>query len=257
MKNLKNIFEVLNSIFNLLRDIKNYLALLDAGQDDILKECKKARISTELMLENQNEAVNLLTPSENQLKDKTECEQPHFEITDDTSAEDVMAAYKDERIAIYCADENEWKESVNVVSFYGITDNERKAPNTEKCIIDGYGRLINKKENNTHCVQTITLFDSFEHFISMTLQGYKTADNFVQGNLQSMADNGYIIVNWSDIRNLFNLTTTTETDEASENISNAGEILRSIRDKKMEELKAGTFAVEEEISSEFEGEPDA
>ena len=128
-------------------------------------------------------------------------EREHFILTENTTSDAIIAAYKNEIIAIHCTDEDEWKESVDFVSSLGVTTNDKTAPNKHKYIkfgsADDKGRMI-----NTHAIQSIHLFDMPEMFFFMMARGVKTKNNFIQGNDCAM-DDFYDIIEWADIRELF------------------------------------------------------
>lgn len=133
-----------------------------------------------------------------------DCEREHFVLTGDTDADAIIEAYKNEIIAIYCANEDEWKESVDFISSLGITTNDNLAPNA--CDEIGYGDVVSCiKFVNCHAIQSI----GFSLCLAFEIAGLKGKNNFVQGNVDNMKEH-YDILEWSDIRDFI------QTDEEFE-----------------------------------------
>lgn len=178
-------------------------------------------------------------------------EREHFILTEDTTSDAIIEAYKNEIIAIHCANEDEWKESVEAVSFFGVTTNERKAPNKDDSIKFDFD-IGDGKKTNCHAIQSILIDKDPNFFIYMIMSGVKTINNFVQGNADDMGK-CYDIIEWSDIRKLVIDSIAKQADDAptvadelaekAENVAEtiepvidgAGAMLRAIRDEKSNE----------------------
>lgn len=171
-------------------------------------------------------------------------EREHFILTEDTTADEIIEAYKKEVIAIHCADEDEWKESVDFVSSLGVTTNDKQAPNACKEI--GYGDVVGcKKFVNCHAIQSI----GFPLCIVMEIEGLKAKNNFVQGNIDDMEEH-YDILEWSDIRELFIISPTETTEQTDEEYEPA-EVAKFVEETVEPHLPVNPEAVVEQPATEI------
>ena len=121
-------------------------------------------------------------------------------VFNDSSADEIKEAYISGSIAIVCKDNNEWRESIEVVSEWSeviaLTLSGKKVkPINDFRVINAFNDLDSHKD--FHCVQKTSKIKSI-------VTGTPKGMYFVIGNTKKTnVKDSYFCVNWSEIRDRF------------------------------------------------------